>query len=60
MIKLLLLLLVFVSTCVAIHGLGMVMGPRWIGNAWPGHGRQFGRWSMFGVLACFSPWSITR
>ena len=37
MFKLLLLLFVLVSACVAIHGLGMILGLRWLGRTRPAH-----------------------
>lgn len=35
MFKLLLILLLLVSACVAIHGIGMILGLRWLGRYWP-------------------------
>ncbi|MEO5715696.1 MAG: potassium channel family protein [Luteolibacter sp.] len=35
MLKLLLILFVLVSVCVAIHGLGMILGLRWLGRKRP-------------------------
>jgi hypothetical protein len=35
MFKLLLILLLLVSACVAIHGIGMILGLRWLGRFWP-------------------------
>lgn len=40
MFKLLLLLLVLVSACVAIHGLGMMVGLRWLHLNRPDHGHH--------------------
>lgn len=37
MLKLLLVLFVLVSICVTIHGVGMVLGLRWIGRTWSRH-----------------------
>jgi hypothetical protein len=50
MLKLLLLLFVLVSACVVIHGLGMILGLRWLGRAWPRHGHHFSLWESFRVL----------
>jgi hypothetical protein len=41
--KLLLLLFVPVSACVAIHGLRMMVGLRWLNRTWQRHGRHFSR-----------------
>lgn len=35
MLKLLLILFLLVSACVAIHGTGMILGIRWLGRSWP-------------------------
>ncbi len=35
MLKLLLILFLLVSACVAIHGFGMILGLRWLGRFWP-------------------------
>jgi hypothetical protein len=50
MIKLLLLLFVLVSACVAIHGLGMILGLRWLGRTWPRHGHHFRLPTMFWMI----------
>jgi hypothetical protein len=50
MIKLLLLLLLLVSTCVVIHGLGMVLGFRWLGHTRARHGHHFSLWESFRIL----------
>jgi voltage-gated potassium channel len=50
MIKLLLLLFVLVSACVAIHGAGMVFGLRWLTRIWSRQGHHFSRWTMFRIL----------
>ena len=50
MIKLLLLLFVLVSACVAIHGLGMMIGLRWLGRTSPHHGHHFSLPAMFWIL----------
>jgi hypothetical protein len=47
MIKLLLLLFVLVSACVLIHGLGMILGLRWLERTWPRHGHHFRLPTMF-------------
>ena len=50
MIKLLLLLFLLVSACVAIHGLGMILGLRWLGRTWPRQGHHFSLWAMFSII----------
>ena len=50
MIKILLLTLVLVSTCVVIHGLGMVLGLRWISRIRPQLDHHFSLWSSFRIL----------
>jgi hypothetical protein len=50
MIKLLLLLFVLVSACVAIHGLGMVIGLRLLKGTRPRHGHHFGLPAMFWMI----------
>jgi hypothetical protein len=50
MIKLLLLLFLLVSACVAIHGFGMVIGLRWLGRTWPRHGHHFSLPAMFWII----------
>ena len=51
MFKLLLLLFVLVSACVAIHGLGMILGLRWLGRTSPQHGHHFSLLAMFWINA---------
>jgi hypothetical protein len=41
MLKLLLFLFLLVSTCVAIHGVGMILGIRWLGRLWPRQDSRF-------------------
>lgn len=41
MLKLLLILFLLVSACVAIHGSGMILGIRWLGCSWPRQGSHF-------------------
>lgn len=50
MIKLLLLLFLLVSACVAIHGFGMIIGLRWLGRTWPRHGHHFRLPAMFWII----------
>lgn len=50
MIKILSLLLVLVSACVAIHGLGMMIGLRWMRHTWPRHGHHFTLPVIFWIL----------
>jgi hypothetical protein len=50
MVKLLLLLFILVSICVAIHGLGMVIGLRWLGRTVPAHRHHFSLPAMFWIL----------
>jgi hypothetical protein len=50
MLKLLLLLFVLVSTCVVIHGFGMVLGLRWIGRIKPSIDHHFSMWASFRIL----------
>lgn len=50
MLNLLLLLFVLVSICVTIHGLGMILGLRWIGHTSPRHGHHFSLHAMFWIL----------
>jgi hypothetical protein len=50
MFKLLLLLLVLVSACVVIHGLGMVLGLRWLSHTRARHGHHFSLWESFQIL----------
>lgn len=50
MVKILLLLLVLVSACVMIHGLGMVLGWKWLNHTRARHGHHFSAWESFRVL----------
>ena len=50
MFKLLLLLFVLVSTCVAIHGAGMILGLRWLCGTSPQHHHHFSLPAMFWIL----------
>lgn len=50
MFKLLLLLFILVSACVAIHGAGLVFGLRWLGGIKPRHGHHFSVPAMFWIL----------
>lgn len=50
MFKLLFLLFVLVSVCVAIHGFGMILGLRWLGRTSPRHGHHFSLPAMFWIL----------
>ena len=50
MFKLLLLLFILVSACVAIHGAGMVFGLRWLGRFAPQQGHHFSTPAMFWFL----------
>jgi hypothetical protein len=50
MIKLLLLLFLLVSACVVIHGLGMVLGFRWLSHTRARHGHHFSLWESFRIL----------
>jgi len=50
MLKSLLLLFLLVSTCVTIHGLGMVLGLRWLSHAWPRHQHHFSLPRTFWIL----------
>ena len=50
MLKLLLLLFLLVSACVAIHGAGMILGLRWLGRTAPQHGHHFSLLAMFWIL----------
>ena len=50
MLKLLLLLFLLVSACVAIHGAGMILGLRWLGRTSPQHGHHFSLPAMFWIL----------
>lgn len=51
MLKLLLLLFVLITLCVGIHGLGMILGLRWLRLARPdGHRHHFTMPRMFWIL----------
>lgn len=50
MFKLLLLLFLLVTACVAIHGLGMIVGLRWLGRTRPSHHHHFSLPAMFWLL----------
>ncbi|MDP3849814.1 MAG: potassium channel family protein [Luteolibacter sp.] len=50
MLKLLLLLFLLVTACVAIHGLGMIIGLRWLGRTRPAHHHHFSLPAMFWLL----------
>jgi hypothetical protein len=50
MLKLLLLLFALVSACVAIHGLGMMLGLRWLRLTRPAHHHHFSLPAMFWIL----------
>lgn len=50
MSKLLLFLFLLVSACVAIHGLGMVFGLKWLARTSSRHGLHFSLPAMFWIL----------
>lgn len=50
MLKLLLLLFFLISACVAIHGVGMILGLRWLGNTSPRQRHHFSLPVMFWIL----------
>lgn len=50
MLKFLLLMFLLVSVCVAVHGLGMVFGLRWVKRKRPAHHHHFGLAAMFWIL----------
>jgi hypothetical protein len=50
MIKLLLLLFLLVSACVAIHGLGMIIGLRWLARTWPRRGHSLSLPATFWII----------
>ena len=50
MLTLLFLLLLLVSICVAIHGLGMVLGLRWVKGLRPSEQQGFSLTAMFWIL----------
>jgi hypothetical protein len=50
MLKILLLLFLMVSICVAIHGLGMALGLQWLRRMRPAEHHHFNRSAMFWIL----------
>jgi hypothetical protein len=50
MLKPLVLLFFLVSSCVAIHGLGMILGLRWFSRTRPGYRHHFSVPQMFWLL----------
>lgn len=50
MLKFLLVLFLLVTVCVAIHGVGMVLGLRWVNRTWPRHRHHFPLPVMFWIL----------
>jgi hypothetical protein len=50
MLKLLLLLFILVTACVVIHGLGMIIGLRWLSHTRARHGRHFSLTESFRIL----------
>ena len=50
MITVLLVLLVLVSACVLIHGVGMMAGVRWLGHSWPRNASDFTMVRIFWLL----------
>lgn len=50
MLKSLLLLFLLVAACVTIHGLGMIYGLRWLGDAWPRKKHHFSLIRTFWIL----------
>jgi len=50
MLKHLLVLFLLVSACVTIHGLGMVLGLRWLARVWPGKEHSFSLPKLFWIL----------
>jgi hypothetical protein len=50
MLKNLLILFLLVSACVTIHGLGMMLGLRWLTGAWPRKEHDFGLPRLFWIL----------
>ncbi len=53
MVKHLLLLFLLVSACVTIHGLGMMLGLRWLTRAWPSKEHSFSLPRLFWILLTF-------
>jgi hypothetical protein len=51
MLKPLLFLFLLVSTCVAIHGGGMMLGLRWLGRSWPRQAADYTPLRAFWFLA---------
>lgn len=50
MIKLFLILFLLVSACVTIHGMGMILGFRWLTRAWPKREHHFSLPHTFWIL----------
>ena len=50
MLKLLLILFLLVSACVTIHGLGMIVGLRWLTRTWPRSEHTFSLPHTFWIL----------
>lgn len=50
MLKLLLVLFVLISACVAIHGVGMIVGLRWLGRPGPEQDSKFNLARTFWLL----------
>ncbi|MCX6880079.1 MAG: potassium channel family protein [Verrucomicrobia bacterium] len=50
MFKLFLILLLLVSACVTIHGLGMMLGLHWLSRAWPRSEHSFSLPRLFRIL----------
>ena len=48
--KLFLILFLLVSACVTIHGMGMMLGLRWLSHAWPRHEHHFSLPRTFWIL----------
>jgi hypothetical protein len=46
----LLLLFLLVAVCVSIHGMGMILGLRWLGHTHPRHHHHFSVPAMFWIL----------
>lgn len=46
----LLILFLLVAACVTIHGIGMVLGLRWLSHAWPRREHHFSLPRMFWIL----------
>jgi voltage-gated potassium channel len=50
MLKLLLVLFLLITACVAIHGAGMILAVRWIGRSWRREVASFGLTKTFWLL----------